>query len=137
MQIEFQLAGSIHRLGVVQRLPLAAIPKQHGAAAVFTLGNHSLERSVIDRVILDLDRQPLIAGIEARSFGDGPTFEHVAQLQPEVVMEVRGGVFLNDKRPPCRHFDLAAGLGRLVEVAFASIFGQRHVGIAFERRAKH
>ena len=80
--------------------PGAAVPEQHGAAAVLPLGDDPLEAAVVDRVVLDVDGQPLLAGVEARPLGHGPAPQHALHLQPEVVVQAGRGVFLDDEGVP-------------------------------------
>jgi hypothetical protein len=48
------------------RSPLSrpSAPQHHRAAAVLALGYGSLEVAVVERMRLDLDRQPLVGGID-------------------------------------------------------------------------
>src|SRR5206468_2276355 len=50
--------------GSLEELPRADVPDHHGAAAVFTRGDDALEARVLDRVVLDLHREPFDRGIE-------------------------------------------------------------------------
>ena len=63
VQREFQVALFKTLFGIVA-VPGAAIPELHGAAAVLALRDVAFEIAVIERVILDLDRQPLVVGVE-------------------------------------------------------------------------
>jgi len=72
VQRELEVALLQRRVHIVHlRLPCAAVPQHHDAGTV-AFGNHALELAVLDRVILDLHREPLRLRIEGRSFGDGP-----------------------------------------------------------------
>ena len=51
-------ASAIIALG----LPIAAVPELHGAAAILALGNRAFEIAVVERMILDLDRQAFVRG---------------------------------------------------------------------------
>src|SRR5688572_21729284 len=66
---EFQAAGlqRLARGSAGQRRPVATVPELHGAAAVLAGGNRALEVSILERMILDLDRQPLLRRIERRA----------------------------------------------------------------------
>ena len=44
---------------ITLRQPVAAIPQLHRAAAILAFGNGALEVAVVERMVLDLDRQPL------------------------------------------------------------------------------
>ena len=56
-------------------------------------------------MILDLLGEAADLGIEARAFGHRPALEGIADLQPQVVVEAAGMVFLDDE-------DRIAGEGR-------------------------
>ena len=70
---EFERALAVGRLGIGDfRGPGTAVPQQDGAAAILALRNDALEPAVIERVVFDMDREPLFARIEARSLRDRP-----------------------------------------------------------------
>jgi hypothetical protein len=102
--------------------PGASIPQHHDAGAV-AFGNHSLELTVVERVILDVHRQPLRFGIERRTFGNGPREQHAIVLETKVVVQVAREVLLDaEVTSALRRFDPACGFGRLGEVALAVVF---------------
>src|ERR1700736_4862941 len=74
VQSEFEFACFQSLLGrlVTFRNPVAAIPELHGAAAVFAFGNRALEVAVVERMILHLNREPLVCGIQGGTSSDGP-----------------------------------------------------------------
>jgi hypothetical protein len=45
------------------------------------------EVAIVERMILDLHREPPVVGIERWSLGDRPGLEHAVELKPEVVMQ--------------------------------------------------
>jgi hypothetical protein len=57
----------------------------------------SFEFTIFERMVFDHDCEPLIGRIHGRSFGNGPGFEDTGNLQPKIVMETRGMVFMDDK----------------------------------------
>ena len=61
--------------------------------------DHALEVEILDRVVLDVDGHPPNAGIEGRPLGDRPAHEDAVDLEPEVVVETRGAVSLDDEAP--------------------------------------
>src|SRR5262249_34791520 len=85
---------------VILRLPRAAIPDHHGAAAVLALGDRAFERVVLGRVVLHLHGEPLLARNEARAARDGPALHHAVELEPQVVMQPARGVLLDDELMP-------------------------------------
>ena len=48
-------------------------------------------------MVFDFDRQALVVGIERRTFCHRPGLEHAIQLQPQIVMQARRGMFLDDE----------------------------------------
>jgi hypothetical protein len=54
--------------------------------AALTLWNCPLEVAVIQRMILDINRQPLVMRIEGRALGHGPRLEDTVQLKPQIIM---------------------------------------------------
>ena len=62
-------------------------------------GNGAFEIAVIERMVLDLDRQPLVVRIERGTARHRPGFEDAVEFQPEIVMQP-GRVVLLDHEPP-------------------------------------
>ena len=101
----------------------AAVPDLDRARAVLALRDHPLERRVRERVVLDVDGQVLLAGLERDALGHGPARERATALEPEVVVEPRGVVALDDEDrrafgPPARKTER---LGGLLRIAFALV----------------
>jgi hypothetical protein len=69
---ESEMALFQARTGVAFGLPPAGIPEHHRAAAIFALGDGSLEAAIRERMIFRANGQSLIGRIEAWTFGDGP-----------------------------------------------------------------
>ena len=63
LQREVQLAFCISALWILA-VPIAAIPNHDGAAAILALRNGALEVAVVQRMVFDLDREPLVVRIE-------------------------------------------------------------------------
>src|SRR4051812_26364849 len=82
---------------VFEGFPRAEIPDHHGAAAVLAFGDRPLEIAILDRMIFHLNGKPLVRRLIARTFGDGPALEDAVPCETEIIMEVRGGVLLNDE----------------------------------------
>ena len=61
-------------------------------------GDDAFEAAVLERMVLDLHREPLVRRIEARPLGHRPALQHAVELQPEVVVQMAGGVLLDDER---------------------------------------
>ncbi len=90
------------RLRIPRRFPGAAVPQQHGAAAVLALGDDALELAVLERVILDVHRQPLVGRVEAGPLRHRPALQHAVQLEPEVVVQAARRVLLDHERERSR-----------------------------------
>ena len=71
VQGELQVALFEAALGIVA-LPIAAVPELHRAAAILALRDRAFEVAVVERMILDLDREALVVRIERRSLGHRP-----------------------------------------------------------------
>ena len=93
---EVQLAFFIRALGVVA-VPIAAIPNHDRAAAVLALRNSAFEVPVIQRMVFDLYRKPLIVRIERGTLGDRPGLENAVQFEPQIIMQVRCRMLLNQR----------------------------------------
>ena len=116
-EIEAALLQSAHRVAL--GLPAAAVPDDHLAAAVLALRDLALEVGVVERMVLDVHREPLVAGHQARPAGDGPARQRVADLEAEVVVQPPRRVLLHHEGVAVA---AAVGPGRLVggaEVALA------------------
>src|SRR6185503_27873 len=74
-------------------------------------------------MIFDLDRKPLVMGIEGGALGDGPGFKDTIKFESQVVMQVRCCMLLNDEAEVLRSLDLRtpAGLGCFREIAFGAV----------------
>src|SRR5205823_5046930 len=79
------------------------------------------------RMIFDPDGEPLLRWIETRTASDGPALENAIKLEPEIVVETRCRVFLNDEPPALLLCFPPLGLGRAAEVTLCPIFRQSTV----------
>ena len=68
---EFQIALLEAALGILA-IPIAAIPQHDGAAAIFAFRNRAFEIAVVERMVLHLDREPLVVRIKRWPLGHGP-----------------------------------------------------------------
>src|SRR5207248_7467740 len=57
---------------ILERDPLAAVPDDDAAGTVVPRRNHTLEVAVLQRMVFDFDRQPLVVHVVRRSFGNRP-----------------------------------------------------------------
>src|SRR5205823_7546797 len=80
----------------------AAIPDLDGAGPVVPLRDLALETAVFERVVLDVDGQVLLAGLERNALGHRPGGEDAVALEPEVVVQPTRVVALHDEDRPAR-----------------------------------
>ncbi len=111
-------------------LPGPPVPDDDVARAVLLGRDDALEVEVLDRVVLDVDGHPPDLGVEGGALRDGPAHEDAADLEPEVVVEPRGAMTLDDEAaaaPADLGVRRAGGrFGRLGEVALAAVFLEGH-----------
>ena len=103
-----------------------AIPDDHFARAVLPRWNHAFERGIVVRVILGLHGEALFARIERRAPGNRPGLENAFAFEAEVVVQLPGGVLLDDEQQrPARRSPAppAAGSGVAVKVRLAEYSG--------------
>ena len=60
---------------LLEELVGARVPDLHRARPVLARGNHALERRVVERMILDVDREVSLAGLEREALRHGPARE--------------------------------------------------------------
>jgi hypothetical protein len=75
-------------------------------------------------MILDVDGQAFLRGIETRALRDGPALQRTVQFEPKIIMEAGSGVFLNDVHRRVLRSSLSRMAGRLRglhEVALSAI----------------
>ncbi len=124
VQGELQVAGCQALLGRhALRRPGAAVPELDGAAAILAFRDGALEVAVVQRVVLHLDRQPLVMRVQRRAARDRPGLEHAVEFQPQVVVQPGRVVLLDDEAQLVGGGGRrrAARLGRPGEVALGLI----------------
>src|SRR5690606_23244377 len=116
-ELELALFELFLRRAVAERFPIAPIPKLYRAAAILSFGDRAFEVAVVERMILDLDREALVLRIERWAPRHGPRLEDAVELEPQVEVQARRGVLLNHIAQAPRRFDRqrAARLGGLRE----------------------
>src|SRR5262249_36441242 len=96
---KLELAFPLGRIDIGRfRRPGSSIPDHHGAAAVLTSGDYSLEIVVLDGVIFNLHRQPLDGRVVAWPFRHRPGKHYPFPFKAEVIVERGGAMFLDDER---------------------------------------
>jgi hypothetical protein len=129
-ELEVELAPGEAALRVALGLPGAAVPDLDRAGAVLAGRDAALEAPVLERVVLDVHRQALLAHFHGRALRHRPRHEHTAQLEPEVVVQAARGVLLHDEAQGRALLPAPAlGLGRQLEVALAPVGVERHGGL--------
>src|SRR5258708_26973488 len=103
--------------------PRPAIPHHHRAGPVLVGRDDALEAAVFERMVFDVDREPLVLRIETRALGYRPAQQHAAELEPEVVMQAARSVLLDHERQRLRLgvHDPPARLGGQAEVALFTV----------------
>src|SRR5262249_42906942 len=125
VQVELEAAFAQRLVDVAVRLPGAAIPHHHRAAAILALRNGALEGAVLDRMVLDVDREPLVGGIEARPLRNGPAQQRTVMLEPEIEMRRPRRVLLDQVTVSARRLLLGAGrLRRAGKIPLGAILAQ-------------
>ncbi len=109
-------------------LPGAPVPDDDVAGAVLLGGDDSFEVEVLDRVVLDVDGHAPDLAVEGGALGDGPADENALDLEPEVVVEPRGSVALDDEPPGGAGQVRRRRFGGLAEVTLAAVFLEGHAG---------
>ena len=107
---------------IAMRDPLALVPDDHRTGAVLALGDDALERGVVERVVLDMDGQPLLRRVEARPARHRPAPQHAVMLQPEIVVQPRRIVLLDDE-------DAAGRLRRRAALLAARLAGGAEIAL--------
>src|SRR4029077_19881275 len=107
---------------LLEQLVRPVVPDLDGARAVVPLRNLPLEASVLERVILDVNREMLLAGLERNALRHRPGREHAVAFEPEVVVQPPGIVTLNDEDRILVAGATPERLGGLLPVSLALVF---------------
>ena len=100
-------------------MPLSQISTRAGA--VLARRDLALEGRVVERVILDVDGEPALAGLERHALRHRPARERAVPLEPEVVVEPPRGVALDDEDRAAAAGLTAERLRRRARIALAPI----------------
>ena len=109
--------------------PRALVPQHDLAGTVLPGGNNPFEVAVLERMVLDLDGEPLLRRVERRPLRHRPATQRTIQLEAEVVVQAGGGVAL-DEEPGCAPRIAALArprLRRAREVALGDVPAQPHL----------
>lgn len=125
MENKLEIAFLHGRLGryVAFGFPVTAIPKHDGASAIFALRDRAFKVTVVEGMVFDLDRQPLVGRIERWAASDGPGFEDAIKLQSQIVMEASGIMLLDDEPKAVRrpNIDVAGRFFGFLKIALSLI----------------
>ncbi len=110
--------------------PRSAVPEHDRPRPVFALRDDPFEGAVVDRVVLDVHGEPLVARVEGRTLRHGPAQEDTVELQPKVIVQTRCRMLLDAVGVPPGRTCLGGRLGRLGEVALLLVVLEGHSGIA-------
>jgi hypothetical protein len=124
LEVEQELSADEPRVGILHRDPAADVPDDHGARPVVPLGDHPFEVGVLDRVILDLHRQPLLGRVQRGTLRYRPREQHAPPLEPQVVVEPARRVLLDDEQAGPRRVFAAERLGRAIGVSLRAVRAQ-------------
>src|SRR5215471_4225870 len=116
---EVALGNSFMR--IVFRLPAATVPDHDGTAAIFTLGNRSLEFVVSDWMVLDLDCQPLLFLDKPVAARHRPALHDAVQFEAKIIVQAACGMLLNNEGVASFACDLALRLGGDAKAALGTI----------------
>jgi hypothetical protein len=123
---ELQVAALQTFVRVALGDPDAAVPQLDRAAAILALGNGAFEVAIVERMILDLDGQPLVVRIERRAARHRPGLEHAVELEPEIIVQACRIVALDHEAQALAGRDdrRTRRLGGFLEVALRPVGGE-------------
>src|SRR5690606_36108422 len=90
-------AQASFRMIPAEQLERAYVPDDHRAAAVLSGRDRPLEVEVVERMVLRLEGRTADLKLGGQSLRDRPRFQRSVHLQPKIIMQVGGGVFLDHK----------------------------------------
>ncbi|MND78806.1 hypothetical protein D3C80_705270 [compost metagenome] len=114
LALQIELDHALREGGVqvlVLRRPGSRVPQLDRPCPVVAGRDGPFEIAVVQRVVFDLDRQPLDGRVARRGLGDGPGLQHAVMFDAEVVMQAGRGMALDQIAQPARAGPLAPGAG--------------------------
>src|SRR5204862_2468243 len=100
------------------------IPDLDRACAIVALGDLAREGRVLERMILDVHREMLLAGLERHAFRNGPRREHAVPLEAKVAVQAPRVVPLHDEDRLLFRPLTAERFRRLLTVALSLVLGE-------------
>ena len=106
----------------------AAVPDLDRPGAVLALRDLALESGVLERVVLHVDGEVLLARLQRNTLRHGPGRERAVPLEPEVVVQPPRVVALDDEDGLCLSPRAAAGegLGCPLGIPFPAVLVEAH-----------
>jgi len=96
IQPELQHAMTKGVVRIALRPPDTAVPDQHRPRTVLLGRDDAFEFRIFQRMIFDMHGEAFLARIEAGPFRHGPALQCPVELEPEIIMQARRGMFLHD-----------------------------------------
>src|SRR5260370_26700020 len=121
VQFEREMALRQGLVRVMKRIPIAAIPYHHRAAAIFALGDSALEFEIFERMVLRANRKAFFRGNEAGPLWDSPAQQHAVQFQTKVEVNTPRVMLLDDKSGSGAKVRAIIGLGSSREVTLRAV----------------
>ena len=116
--------GALERaVAVLFRRIAPAVPNDDRAGPVLALRYDSFEGAVVDRVVLNHDREMLLVRVEAGALGHRPRLQRAVELQSQVVVEAARGVLVDNEleRAPRPSLACRRRLGGLLQAPFLCV----------------
>jgi hypothetical protein len=97
-ELEQELAFGQTRHRILDRYPTAPVPHYHRTSPVVSLRNEPLEVPVLQGMILDENRQPLIRHVVRGTLRNSPGAEYPIHFEPQIEVQVPGGVLVDHEQ---------------------------------------
>ncbi len=122
----------------LDRLERAAVPDPHDARAVLTLRDVALKLEVLERMVLGVDREPVLLRRLRQPVRDRPRDRDTIVLEPQIPVEPGRVVLLDDEagrgRAAARALVGSVGLGGHGEVALCPVALERLTSVGGHQR---
>src|SRR6266581_5658213 len=126
-EVELSLFPSFFRCGRIHHVIRAVVPNDDLARAIVAFWNHAFEITVIDGMIFGQHGEALLGGVQTGTLRNGPRAEHAFHFEPEIVVQPRGVMLLNDEAVAALLFYFARRFGGLIELPLPFIFVKAHL----------
>ena len=123
--LAFETDGQTAVLLLLDELIGAVVPDLDASRTVLTCGDLTLEGRVVEWMVLDMDGEGLLPGLERNALRDRPACEGAVALEPEVVVQSARVVTLDDEDRLLRLFPLfTERLRRLLRIPLPLVLGE-------------